>query len=224
MISGIYFIRNMSNGKIYIGSSRNTKIRLYNHRWHLNRGTHGNRILLRAWKKHGESAFAFYHAVSVKVESLLKVEQFLLDNLKPEYNISSTAGPGRTSPHTEAGKAAMSAAHKKRLKTESVWNKGKTGIYSRDVIEKIKAARAVQVMRKGFKLTDEHKEKLSIAKLGKPSWTLGKKLSPEHKEKLSAAHKGMKMPPRSEEYRKKISEHKTLYWKKIREQRIQTKG
>ena len=56
---------------------------------------------------------------------------------------------------------------------------------------------------KGFKHSEESKKKMSITRKGQVPWCAGKKLSEEHKKKIGMAHKGLKMPPRTEEWRRK---------------------
>ena len=64
--------------------------------------------------------------------------------------------------------------------------------------------------RKGKKLSEETRKKISETLKGHPSWNKGKSLSEEHKKKLSAAKKGkpsnMKGKHLSEEAKNKISE------------------
>lgn len=57
-------------------------------------------------------------------------------------------------------------------------------------------------------LTEEQKKKISEANKGKTPWNKGKTniYSEETRKKISKAKKGKKLPPRSEEYRKKQSE------------------
>ena len=66
--------------------------------------------------------------------------------------------------------------------------------------------------RKGKKLSEETKNKISETLKGQPAWNKGKKLSEEHKKKLSEARKGkpsnMKGKHLSEEAKNKISESK----------------
>lgn len=66
--------------------------------------------------------------------------------------------------------------------------------------------------RKGKKLSEETRKKISETLKGQPSWNKGKSLSEEHKKKLSAAKKGkqsnMKGKHLSEEAKNKISESK----------------
>ncbi|MEW6638349.1 MAG: GIY-YIG nuclease family protein, partial [Actinomycetota bacterium] len=52
---GIYRIRNLTNGKCYVGSALDVSARLYNHRWHLENETHRNRKPLNAWRKYGSA-------------------------------------------------------------------------------------------------------------------------------------------------------------------------
>ena len=66
--------------------------------------------------------------------------------------------------------------------------------------------------RKGKKLSEETRNKISETLRGHLPWNKGKKLSEEHKQKLSEVHKGkqtwMKGKCHSEKARKKISEAK----------------
>ena len=60
-------------------------------------------------------------------------------------------------------------------------------------------------MRKGQRHSDATKQKMSLAKKGKPSTQKGKHHSAETKEKLRKIFKGKKKPPRSEEHCRNIS-------------------
>ncbi len=220
---GVYMIENILNGKKYIGSSYRIKKRIYDHKYHLKRGTHVNNKLQKSWSKNGETNFVFKILEKIELldfEYLLKLEQKYIDEINPEYNICKETKKGRYALHTEESKAKMSISQKKASLTRVVWNKGKKNVYSEEVINKIKNAVKNQVFKKGFKLTEEHKEKLSIAKKGKPSHFKGKKFSEEHKKALSNAKKGIKLKPRTKEHCQKLSEIKKLYWenkKKIKD-------
>jgi len=68
-------------------------------------------------------------------------------------------------------------------------------------------------MRKGSKMTEEAKRKMSKSRMGESPWNKGKKLTEEHKRKLSENHRtkrGCSSPMKgkhySEEVRKKNSE------------------
>ena len=54
---GIYKIQNTENGMCYIGQSVNISHRVSHRISELNKGTHYNRYLKRAWEKYGSSSF-----------------------------------------------------------------------------------------------------------------------------------------------------------------------
>lgn len=62
-----------------------------------------------------------------------------------------------------------------------------------------------QQHKKGYRLSEEHKRKLSEAHKGKSPWSKFKNIE-EIKKKISESLKGRKRPPRSEEWGIKISE------------------
>ena len=89
----IYKIVNTNNNKIYIGSASYYDIRKGTHIAKLRRNKHNNPYLQAAWNKYGESCFRFEILELVSdVNYLLKREQFYIDSLNPEYNISRIAG------------------------------------------------------------------------------------------------------------------------------------
>ncbi len=57
--SGIYCIRCMLNGKVYIGQSKNMLNRCKVHADNLDRGKHHNEHLQNAWTKYGPDEFEF---------------------------------------------------------------------------------------------------------------------------------------------------------------------
>lgn len=55
---GVYRIRNNRNGMVYIGSTKRTiRVRLDEHMWRLNSGTHPNSMLQADWDTYGQRAF-----------------------------------------------------------------------------------------------------------------------------------------------------------------------
>jgi len=54
---GIYLLRNLSDGKVYIGKSINLDKRLREHKLSLARGDHHNNYLQNTWNKYGEDNF-----------------------------------------------------------------------------------------------------------------------------------------------------------------------
>ena len=85
-VSGIYRIRCLVSGKLYVGSSKIIKSRWYQHRRDLRLGKHASPRLQRAWNKHGEAAFVFEVIEECDVDALFIREQFHIDALKPDYN------------------------------------------------------------------------------------------------------------------------------------------
>jgi group I intron endonuclease len=58
-VVGIYCIKNVVTGKMYIGSSINIEGRWKQHRYQLNTNRHENHYLQHSWNKHGEGSFEF---------------------------------------------------------------------------------------------------------------------------------------------------------------------
>ena len=97
IISGIYYIRNTLNNKLYIGSSKNISNRIKHHSWQLNSNRHHNKHLQKSWNKYGEDNFEFGIIEIVdNIEELFDAEQAWMDyfesyNDKKGYNISAYA-------------------------------------------------------------------------------------------------------------------------------------
>ena len=58
-VVGIYCIKNVISGRMYIGSSINIAGRWKQHRYQLNTNRHENHYLQNSWNKHGEGSFEF---------------------------------------------------------------------------------------------------------------------------------------------------------------------
>jgi group I intron endonuclease len=56
---GIYQIRNLTNGKIFVGSSKNLTGKFNSYKFQLDLGSHINRELQKDYSKFGEKNFAF---------------------------------------------------------------------------------------------------------------------------------------------------------------------
>lgn len=108
--SGIYQIRNLVNGKIYIGSSINFKDRWYHHDNRLKSDKHHSVHLQNSWNKYGKDNFIFeiLELVENKNKLILR-EQYYLDLIKPwdieiGYNINKNARTRLGTKHTEESK------------------------------------------------------------------------------------------------------------------------
>lgn len=77
---GIYKIRNVTDGRCYIGRSQDLERRWHAHKLHLAGGRHSNQHLQAAWDKYGEYHFVFEIIEEVTdVSSLEQREQVWLD-------------------------------------------------------------------------------------------------------------------------------------------------
>lgn len=179
----IYLITNLVNGKSYVGITR----RSVDERWaeHLQdaSGAKSRRALTNAIRKYGVSAFNIEEIGKADDwDSLCAAEIELIESLQTKvpagYNMTN-GGDGARGLCNEA--------------LERMRDKCKMHRHSVETKLKISAA------GKGRKVSDETRRKISERHIGKT-------LTVEHKEKLSAAKLGKKMPPRSDEHKRKISE------------------
>ena len=165
MDTGVYCILNLLNLKRYIGSSsRSLAKRLTRHRHYLNKGTHHNEHLQRAWSAEGSYAFKFKILERCSPEQCVKREQYWITHYlaydrERGYNKTLTAGSPLGYKHSKKAKRNMSAAAKGKKKSASH-------------IANIRAAKQ--------NMTDSTKEKMS---------NYAKNRSPEHRKKLAEAAK-----------------------------------
>ena len=92
--SGIYGIRNIINGMIYIGQSHNIHKRWIQHKYELNTQIHHNRKLQNAWNKYGEENFYFFVIEKCEQDIINEREIFWIDyynsaNRDCGYNLST---------------------------------------------------------------------------------------------------------------------------------------
>lgn len=124
--SGIYQIRNLVNGKIYVGSAVNLRRRKREHFNRLKNNKHPNIKLQRAYKKYGENNLVFEIIELVpNKEQLLDREQYYIDHLNSVnkgYNICPVAGSSLKVKRSDETKAKISET----LKGHIPWNKGLT--------------------------------------------------------------------------------------------------
>ena len=128
MKNGVYQIRNVKNGKIYIGSV--AELRGFDHRWRthclsLDKGNHHSVYLQRAWKKYGADVFVFEILEICEPSLCIDREQHYLDTLlfasydddrfdELGYNMCRVAGSRLGVKHTAASRAKMSLTRKGR--------------------------------------------------------------------------------------------------------------
>ena len=177
---GIYYIYNIQNGKVYVGSSRDLQERFRKHLRGLRRNYHFNQHLQRAWIKYGEKKFTFRVIELVdNLDDLLNREQYWIDATccvddHKGYNIALYADRHELSEET-------------RVKLSEAFT-GKH--HSEETKQKISEALT------GRKLSEEHRKHLSEA-------LTGREFSKETRQKLSESHRGKH---HSKETRQKMSE------------------
>ncbi len=87
MECGIYKIENVTDGKIYIGSSVTLKNRKYKHFWMLQKGIHDNNHLQHSYNKFGQDSFIFDVLEVCCPEELIVKENFYIDKFKSNDSI-----------------------------------------------------------------------------------------------------------------------------------------
>lgn len=122
--TGVYIIKNKINNKIYVGSASSTrkyyegfKRRFYKHKYELKNNKHRNSYLQNSWNKYGEDNFEFLIIAFCPPEYCIKLEQYFIDSLKPEYNFCPTAGSNKGVKFTEEHKRKISEANKGKIVT-----------------------------------------------------------------------------------------------------------
>lgn len=186
--SGIYQIRHVASGKVYVGSAVHFHRRMGLHRRELRNGTHHSAKLQRAWDKHGEGAFVFEVLEAVEdVSLLLAREQVWLDALQAcrrGYNVAPTAGSLLGHRLSAASRARMSAAQSGVPKTPEHVAKVRAALLGRTMTEdQRQKMRDAKLGSKRGPHSDEHRAKIAAAHRGRT-------FSPEHRAKLAVAKQG----------------------------------
>ena len=155
--SGIYQIRNLVNGKVYVGSAVNLHIRRKTHLYDLRHQKHPNQKLQRAYNKYGEKSFIFEIIEIIEDKSkLVEREQFYIDNLnviKEGYNICPIAGSQLGAKRSEESKKRMSEAQRRNSHLASIRTK-----------------EYCKTHRIGIPLSDKHKNAISKGLTGRNGW------------------------------------------------------
>ena len=104
MKSGIYYIKNLVNDKMYVGQTGDFTNRWAHHRNDLKNGKHHNVKLQNAWNKYGEDNFEFGVLEECEPDKLNERETYWIehyDSLKNGYNLSEGGDGIRGYKHTE---------------------------------------------------------------------------------------------------------------------------
>jgi group I intron endonuclease len=191
----IYKIENIINGKVYIGQTIYPTKRKNDHFAKLKSNIHYNIHLQRAFNKYGESNFKFTVLnYSTNKTTLDKLEEdyiirynTLNDNYG--YNLKHGGAKGKLSSESclklsESRKGIVfSKEHREKL---SKVNKGKK--HSLKTREKMSKSR-IGKLHPFYGKKHSYKSKKKMSK-NSSRWNKGKKLSNEHKQKISLSNQG----------------------------------
>lgn len=189
IMMGIYYIKNLTNNKIYIGQSVDILKRFNTHKHRLRNNAHENPHLQSSFNKYGEKNFEFGLIKSTKERYLNRLEKLFIkkyDSTNPNngYNIAKGGNSNSGWIAPPEVRAKMSKSHKGRkhypmtdetkqkisnsLKGNIPWNKGKScpqlqgsnhPMYGKHHSEKSK--QMISESKKGQTLSDETKQLLS---------------------------------------------------------------
>lgn len=118
MKSGIYMIKNLETGKVYIGSTSNFRSRFYEHRRQLINNKHHSCYLQNSWNKRGKDAFVFQKLEYIEDQKERYIrEQWWMDlfesyNSDYGYNIIKVSELGGAV-HQELTKKKISISRKR---------------------------------------------------------------------------------------------------------------
>lgn len=205
LISGVYQILNLVNGKRYIGSSKDILKRKGEHYNLLRRGKHENNHLQNACNKFGieNLSFCILEECEGSKEILLIREQHYLDVFKPEYNLNPLAHSCLGVKHTEETRRNVSRAAQNRPPVRN------------ETREKHSVSMKGNKRLSGYVPSEETREKLSASLVGNTRaeghhWTLSEETRARMRKPKGPQTK--KRAPISEETREKISARKREWW------------
>ncbi len=204
---GIYGIRNMVNGKWYIGQSVNIDDRRRHHFRSLQDGKHYNWHLQKAFTQYGKNNFEF-HVLEETKEEMLDIRErawiayYKSTDKKFGYNMED--GGSFQKHHSKETCLRLSKLHKGTHPSKETLRKlseSHMGIpQSNETIKKRVEGRRgyrhtketknkMSAARMGWNPSKKTRLKMSKAKKGKIPWNLGKHPSIESRKKMSEAHK-----------------------------------
>jgi len=186
-IQGIYFIRNIANDKVYVGSSINIKKRWRDHICSLNNKVHENSHLQNSWNIYGQDKFNFELVEEIlDTNKLLERESYYIESKKTyikEYGYNQMR-------YTDKCNRIVSEETRIKISKAKIGKSNNKGrIFSKETLKKMSSARiGKSPWNKGIKgvcnAWNKDKKGLQLA------WNKGKKFSKESCKKMSEAKKG----------------------------------
>lgn len=196
----IYLIRNLINGKGYVGKTEVGTIRARFSQHKKSANSKGSDALHKALRKYGFANF--------NVTQVVNCDPFLVNFLEKYFiKFYGTFAPtGHGYNLTEGGEGAagaicsketrqkISSANKNRIRTKAFCeaiSRTKTGTKREAFSEEWKAnLSAGKLGKKRKPFSEQHKTNLSLSKKGKATWNKGVPHSESTKSKIGAANKG----------------------------------
>jgi hypothetical protein len=219
--TGIYQIKNLLNGHTYIGSGNEIRLRRYRHFYQLRHGFHPNKHLQRAWNLYSQENFIFDIILICEKFELLRYEQELINRLKPEYNISPTAGSilgYKVSEETKEKQRKANIGQKRSDEARKNMSEAQKGHpVSKEARQKMSDAKKGKAFFTGHKHSEKTKLKMSKVRKGKlisdnrRQAMIGRKLSQETKDRIGNANRGK---IRTEESKQRYSLGKKEFYRK----------
>ncbi len=186
MATGVYAIRCLANGKVYVGSaSASIAKRCGDHRSFLCHEKHANRHLQAAWLKYGEAAFEFSVLEECPPSECVAREQYWIDALRATdrtvgFNIRPKADSNLGMKHGPESRANMSAALKRRVRRKESYEKIAAKLRGKGYGPEVRAN--MSAGQKGKKHSDATKAKMSVTRKGR-------KYSDAHRQAISDGHR-----------------------------------
>ena len=202
--SGIYEIKNLVNGKRYIGQSHDIVYRLKKHFSNLKYGRHHNKHLMDAWNKYGVDNFESNileecPAGLLDIREQLWISYYKSNNRDFGYNCDSGGNTGRVCSEDTRKKMSASGFRRPPVSFET---RAKLSIASKGYIHSEESKAHMSAGQKGKFFSPETRAKMSAAKKGRV-------LSDETRAKMSESGKGRFQ---SDEAREKQSQALKLGW------------
>ena len=125
-ITGIYMIRNLKNGKVYIGQSVDIRSRWYKHKNDLRKKSHRNIKLQNAWNKYGEENFSFEVVLTCSKEELNSNEKYYVtkyNSYKEGYNMTLGGNDNTSYPKEFGEKISNTKKNYSKEKKEEIRKK-----------------------------------------------------------------------------------------------------
>lgn len=201
---GIYYIKNLTNNKIYIGQSVDIIKRFNTHKHRLRNNIHTNTHLQSSFNKYGEENFEFGLIKSTKERYLNRLEKLYIR----KYD---SANPTKGYNHATGGNS------------NSGW------IVPQETRDKMRKSHKG---KKPYEMTGEIRQKISNTLKGRAAWNKGLKFpewsgenhhmygkshTEETKRKISETKKGTKLSEETIELQRELRSKYTLWdWKKVK--------